>query len=142
MTEKNTSPGINAAESAVYRTEIIISAVLRTGVLASFLLIVAGMIISFIHHHEYLSSPAELLYLTHPGAAFPHTLRDVFTGLHEMRGQAVVTAGLLLLIVTPVMRVAVSIIIFLHKKDWVFTLITTVVLCLLLASFALGRIGR
>jgi len=50
----------------------------------------------------------------------------------------VVALGLLLLIATPVLRVAVSIVAFVQQGDRLFTLITAVVLGILLLSFALG----
>ena len=48
-------------------------------------------------------------------------------------------AGLLLLIATPVLRVAVSIFAFVYEKDKVFVIITSIVLGLLLLSFILGK---
>jgi len=53
---------------------------------------------------------------------------------------ALVTVGLLLLIATPVARVAVSVLAFIYQKDRVYTLITLAVLCLLLLSFVLGKV--
>jgi len=79
-----------------------------------------------------------MLRLTHPSRAFPHTLSDVLKGLRDLQGQAVVALGLLLLIATPVLRVAVSIVAFVQQGDRLFTLITAVVLGILLLSFALG----
>ena len=117
--------------------ENVISAVLRIGVLASLLCVVLGTGISFIHHPEYFSSSIELQRLTQPGAVFPHTPRDIFSGVRKLQGQAIVIIGLILLIATPVMRVAVSILIFLYQGDRIFTLITAIVLCLLLLSFTL-----
>jgi uncharacterized membrane protein len=142
MTGRLVSPTTQSMERRLSRTENLISLVLRIGVLASLLCVVTGTVISFAHHPEYLSSSADLHRLTQPGAAFPRTLRDTFIGVRELRGQAIVTIGLLLLIATPIMRVAVSIFIFLYQKDRIFTLITSIVLFLLLASFALGRISR
>lgn len=124
-------------ESRVYRMENVVSAVLRTGVLASLLCIVIGTCISFVHHPEYFSSPVELQRLTRPGAAFPRTPSDIFSGVRKLQGQAIVIIGLILLIATPVMRVAVSILIFRYQGDRIFTLITAIVLCLLLVSFTL-----
>lgn len=138
-------PGPAAApdmERRVSRTEKLISSVLRIGVLSSLLCVLAGTVISFAHHPEYLSSTIAFHHLTESGAAFPRTLRDVFLGVRDMRGQAIVVVGLLLLILTPVMRVAVSIFLFHHQRDRIFTLITTIVLCLLLASFVLGWLSR
>jgi uncharacterized membrane protein len=132
------SPAESEAEDRVRRVELLISNLLRIGVSLSLVLMVIGTIISFTRHPEYLSSSEELQRLTQPGAAFPHTVPDVVAGVRDLRGRAIVTLGLLLLIATPVVRVAVSIFAFIYQRDRIFTLITAVVLCLLLLSFVLG----
>jgi uncharacterized membrane protein len=134
------SPSSPAAEERLHRVELLISNLLRIGVILSLTLVVIGTIISFVHHPEYVSSSIELQQLTQAGASFPYTLRDVLTGVLDLRGKAFVTVGLLLLIATPVARVAVSILAFLYQKDRVYTLITLIVLCLLLLSFVLGKV--
>jgi uncharacterized membrane protein len=126
---------------ALHRVELIISNLLRAGVAISFTVIVLGTIISFFHHPSYLRSPQPLAALTTPGRAFPHTLHETFSGLRAGSGQAIIVAGLLLLIATPVMRVAISIFAFALQRDWIFTLITTAVLFFLLLSFFLGHAG-
>ncbi|MGE5306969.1 MAG: DUF1634 domain-containing protein [Alphaproteobacteria bacterium] len=128
------------ADERVRRVELIISNLLRAGVLGSLALVVLGTVLTLAHHPEYLASPADLSRLVQPGAAFPHSTRDVFEGVRLLSGQAIVTAGLLLLIVTPVMRVAVSIFAFIYQGDRTFTLITALVLLLLLLSFFLGAV--
>lgn len=130
----------NPAEEKVRRVELLISALLRTGVVLSMVLIVGGTILSFLHHPAYLSSSDEFARLTRPGAAFPHTLAEVADCVQHWRGKAIVAAGLLVLIATPVMRVAVSIFGFLYQKDHTFVVLTTIVLALLLLSFVLGRV--
>ena len=63
-------------------------------------------------------------------------------GLHAPRGGGRwFYVGLLVLIATPVLRVAVSILAFWQEGDRKFVLITSVVLALLLASFLLGKVG-
>lgn len=126
-------------DPGVRRAELIISGVLRIGVIASILLIVAGTLLTFVHHREYVSSPGELARLTHPGSAVPQTLAAVLSGAIQLRGQSVVAAGLLLLILTPVVRVATSILAFIAQRDRRYVLITSAVLLLLLLSFWLGR---
>ncbi len=128
------------ADERVRRVELIISNLLRAGVLGSLALVVIGTVLSFIHHPEYFTSPADFGRLVEPGAAFPHSVSDVIQGIQLWRGQAIVTAGLLLLIATPVMRVAVSIFAFIYQEDRAFTFITALVLCLLLLSFFLGKV--
>lgn len=120
------------------RFERLISWVLRIGVLASLAIIVFGTIISFVHHPEYEEQPNALDRLISPGAAFPHTIGDVARGLSDFRGQAIVTAGLFLLIATPVLRVAVSILGFAFQRDWRYVFITSIVLALIALSFAIG----
>ena len=51
------------------------------------------------------------------------------------------TLGLLVLIATPVLRVAASVVLFAIQKDWTYTLITAVVLSLLVLSLVLGAAG-
>ncbi len=128
------------ADERVRRVEIIISNLLRGGVLASLALVILGTVVTFVHHPEYFSSAAEFERLVQPGAAFPYSLDDVIQGVLVFQGQAIVTAGLLLLIATPVMRVAVSIFAFIYQEDRTFTFLTTLVLFLLLLSFFLGKV--
>jgi uncharacterized membrane protein len=122
-------------------TELIISRLLRVGVLTSLLVVLAGTVVTFAHHPHYLSSRHDLLRLTRPGAEFPHSVPSVIHGLEHSQGRAIVMAGLLLLIATPVLRVAISVLAFVYQRDRMFVLITTVVLALLLTSFVLGRGG-
>ena len=56
-------------------------------------------------------------------------------------GRAIITAGLLVLIATPVVRVAFSIYIFVRARDKTYAAITTVVLLILLFGFAVGAAG-
>lgn len=127
-------------DARVRSVELLISNLLRIGVVSSLLIVVAGVVVSFVHHPEYLSNPPALQRLTRPGgAAFAHSLAEVVRGVRAGRGQAIVTVGLLLLIATPVMRVAVSILGFVYEHDRRYVFITSMVLLLLLLSFVLGK---
>jgi uncharacterized membrane protein len=123
------------------RAEEWISITLRAGVIVSLALILCGTLVTFTHHPQYLASETDLARLTTPGAAFPHTLADLAAGLADFRGQAIVVAGLVVLIATPVMRVAISVLVFLADRDYAFVAITTTVFAILIASFLLGRSG-
>ena len=138
-TDRRSSPA--SKQTAVGRTEIIISTLLRTGVVLSLLTIVAGVVLMFVHHPEYLRSSADLTRLTAPGAAFPQSLAEVASGLRDFRGQSIVVVGLLMLIATPIFRVAVSVLVFAVERDWIYVLITAAALFVLLLSFWLGKAG-
>jgi len=126
--------------SADARLELLISGLLRAGISISLALIAAGTVVSFVHHPDYTRSAGALARLTRPGMA-PRDLRAVAAGLGAFRGQALVMLGLLVLMATPVLRVAVSLVSFLRSGDRAFALLTSAVLTLLLVSLLLGRAG-
>jgi len=128
------------SERADFGLELWISTLLRAGVSLSLALIVAGTVVSFVHHPDYTRSAEALARLTRPGMA-PRDLREVGAGLASLRGQAIVMLGLLVLMVTPVLRVAVSLVSFLRSRDRAFALLTSAVLFLLLLSLLLGKAG-
>jgi len=129
----------NPPAELVHKVELIISNILRGGVILSLLLIVSGTTLSFVHHSDYLSRPSDTKRLISSKTEFPHTLKETLAGVRQDRGQAVIVVGLLALIATPVIRVGVSIVAFVIEKDAIFVALTTLVFALLLLSFFLGK---
>lgn len=127
-------------EARVRRVELAISLVLRVGVTVSVLVISVGLGLMFAHHGEYTSWTGNFSYhrLTAPATPFPHTFSQLGTSLGRGEGQGLVVLGLLLLIATPVLRVAVSVVSFVYERDPAMTLVTLFVLTLLVGSFFLG----
>jgi uncharacterized membrane protein len=123
----------------VRRTEILISNLLRTGVLVSVALIVAGTILTFVHHSDYFTSSARLDELLNGSTGYPTSIGGVIRGLGAFEGRSLVMLGLLVLIATPVVRVGVSIVAFIQLGDRTFVAITSCVLILLLLALALGK---
>ena len=109
------------------------------GVSISLTIVVLGTIFTFAHHHEYFSSRDALPEVTGSAAKFPNTIGEIFRGVREFQGRSIVLLGLLLLIATPVMRVAISILAFIYERDRVYVIMTCIVLALLILSFVLGR---
>lgn len=138
--EQELSRKASNVDARVRRVELTISNLLRSGVLLSLGLIVLGTIVTFVQHPRYLSEKDQLQRLITPGATFPHSFGDLGAELRQLRGEAIVTLGLLVLIATPVVRVVVSIFAFVYQGDRVYTLITAAVLGLLLLSLVLGRV--
>ena len=118
--------------------ELLISNLLRYGVLSSLALVSLGMLLTFVHHPDYFSSADALQRLTSPESA-PHQLSDVTTGVLTVHGQAFVMVGLLVMLAIPVLRVALSLRIFRQQHDRAFVVMTSVVLALLMLSFLLGK---
>ena len=86
-------------DSLIRKTELVISGVLRGGVLLSVAVILGGIL-----YYYALRLLGRL-----PHETFPDTLAEVGAGLKALEPVAIVTAGLLVLLATPVLRVAVSI---------------------------------
>ena len=141
MPAEDQRPPPTPAAQVLEKFELLISRLLLVGVVGSIATILLGVVLTFIHHPQYLESTADLARLTTPGVAVPHRLGDVLRGVLAGRGQAVVALGLLLLIATPILRVAVSVIGFALARDRTYTLITAAVLAVLLFSFLLGKAG-
>ncbi|HLZ71410.1 MAG TPA: DUF1634 domain-containing protein [Dehalococcoidia bacterium] len=127
--------------------ELIISWLLRIGVWSSIAIILFGFALLVGQDHAALlrahkgglegllkdGLPGEPL----PAASYGGVLDSV------RRGQAfgVISLGLLVLLFTPVMRVAISIVAFAVERDRLYALLTSVVLLLLLAGIVLGKAG-
>jgi uncharacterized membrane protein YfcA/uncharacterized membrane protein len=104
--------------------------ILQCGVILSASLIILGCL--FLPTRPGGLSPYRLLN-------FPETLQEVGSGLLILRPQAIIALGLLVLIATPVLRVAASILAFALERDRKYVVITVIVLTILLFSiFYLG----
>ena|SRR5258708_4567185 len=125
--------GTSSRGALIRRAELVISGVLRGGVLLSAGLITLGVIVYYVRA------------FTGFGVAPAHTIpRSVGAALTAALGghpTGIIALGLLVLLATPVVRVAVSIVAFTLEHDWTYAAITTVVLLILLLSFLTGRGG-
>jgi len=106
--------------------EMASSWVLRIGLVLSMLIMVIGTVVSFLHGR---------LPLTRMQHAKFESAADIWHGLLEGRGQAIVELGIYLLVLTPIMRVVASIILFaVAERDWLYVAITFVTLLLTLTG--------
>jgi uncharacterized membrane protein len=101
--------------------------VLRTGVYASAALVIFGVILGAVR-----GTGAGL------NADAPRTLAAVWSGLLAGNPLAVVTAGLLVLLATPWIRVAISFLLFLQLRDRIYSAICFVLLLLLTVGLFVG----
>lgn len=108
----------------------IISRILRIGVLTSAAIILTGLIL-------FLSTGDG----GYPDGAYPTELPDMFHGFLDLKPNAIILIGLFCLILTPVMRVGVSIIVFLIERDYLYVLIACTVFVILILSMFLGIHG-
>lgn len=117
----------------LHRVEAIIAGVLRVGVVSSVLVTLFGVVLGFLQHPAWTEKgPLPI------GSEVPTSLADLAAGLPAFHGPAWASLGLLLLIATPVLRVAVSVAAFAVERDRRFVGITLLVLALLVTSFLVG----
>lgn len=119
-------------DALVRQAELIISGVLRGGVLLSAGLIAIGVVVF------YASGAWRSPITDHD---FPHTFVSAWDGALHGEPLAIIALGLLVLLATPVLRVIVSIGAFLLEGDRLYAVITALVLLILVVSFFLGRGG-
>src|SRR5437763_11976298 len=113
-------------------TANIIGWILQGGVILSAAVILIGLALLPLHPGSL--SAQKLL-------TFPQSLDQVWAGLLVLHPQAVIILGLLLLIATPVIRVAASIVVFALERDRHFVIITLAVLAILVLSiFLVGNL--
>lgn len=133
---------LTASQDWARKVEVVISLVLRVGVFVSVTLIAAGLCVMFAHHSAWLSFSGSLSYhkLTSSTTLFPHSLSGVANSIAGGHGRGIVVLGVLLLILTPVTRVAVGVVAFLYERDVPMTLVTLYVLIVLVGSFFLAGV--
>ena len=120
-------------DTLVRRSEIIISSVLRGGVILSAAVIAIGVAAYFFAGSSTLRYPHGLRY--------PDSIPTLWFGLTHGDPLAIIALGLILLLATPVLRVAVSVVAFAASKDLLYVAITLLVLFILISSFLLGLGG-
>ncbi len=113
-------------------TSLIIGWILLIGVVVSAAVILIGLVLLAFHPADFSARGL---------SSFPQTLGEVWSGLLTLQPQAVIILGLLLLIATPVLRVAVSVVAFALERDRRYVVITLIVLAILLFSiFFVGNV--
>lgn len=119
-----------ASQERERRVDQWIAGLLRGGVILSAALVFAGGVLYLVRHsgpvpnyHVFQGEPAEL-----------RTIPGIFHAASGISGRGLIQLGLLLLIATPIARVAFSVIVFLYERDWIYVMVTLIVLGLLCYS--------
>ena len=109
------------------RIEIIIGTLLRTGVILAAAVVLFGGVLYLVRHGHEIPD-----YRTFHGE--PESMKspkDIVHGAFGMSARAIIQMGLLLLIATPVARVAFSAVAFAIEHDYMYVVITLIVLAIL-----------
>ena len=110
------------------RVEGIVGNLLRVGVILAGCVVLAGGVIFLgrhgtepAHYRVFLGEPSDL-----------RSPRGIVHGAFALRGRAIIQLGLLLLIATPIARVAFAMFGFAEERDRLYVLFTGIVLAILL----------
>ena len=115
-------------EESERRLEVLIGRLLQIGVLASAALVLAGGVMMLVHHGAAISD-----FRAFVGA--PEWLRSVagiFRAALALDSLGLLQLGLILLIATPVARVAFTLVAFAIQRDRIYVVLTAIVLVALL----------
>jgi uncharacterized membrane protein len=110
--------------------EIFIGGLLRAGVVVSAIVVLAGAIVYLARNGE---SPINYRNFHGEPADF-RSISGVLRQVMALRGRGIIQLGLVLLIATPVARVAFSILGFAREGDRMYATVASIVLLILLYS--------
>ena len=113
------------------KMEIAISRMLRAGVSTAAFVVLVGWLLYLWHAHGVKSD-----YLHFHGVPSPaDRFTPVFEGVRHLDSRSIIRVGILLLIATPILRVAYCLYCFATQKDKLYVVVSGIVLTVLLYSF-------
>jgi uncharacterized membrane protein len=110
------------------RIEIVIGTLLRTGVILAAAVVIFGATIFLSRHGHEIPHYGRF----HGEPERLKTVSEIVRGAFSMSGSAIIQLGLLLLVATPVARVAFSVFAFAAERDYLYVVITLIVLGILM----------
>jgi uncharacterized membrane protein len=114
--------------------DIIIATILRTGVILSALMVLAG---GLLYLSQFgLTQPDYKMFRGEP--ADLRTIAGIWGDFKSLRPEGIIQMGLLILIATPICRVTFAFVAFAWQRDRVYMGITLIVLGVLLFSLTEG----
>ena len=111
-----------------------IGVLLRVGVLLSAAVTLAGGVLLLLAHG---GAPADLASYPRPTPP-PSDLRAIVRGALALEPRALTQLGIVLLVATPVARVALTLVDFVRRRDRAYAALSALVLVLLLGGIVLG----
>jgi uncharacterized membrane protein len=117
--------------------QVVLGTLLRVGVILSMTVVFIGGIL-----YLWTNSNQRIHYsIFHPGAGNFSSMLQIWSGVKALDGAAIIQAGTLLLIFTPITRVVFSIFSFLIERDYLYVLIGMFVLSVILFSLSNKLVG-
>ena len=118
------------ASEADLKMELAISRMLRAGVSVAAVVVFIGGLLYLLQAHGVVPD-----YVHFHGIASPADRIPPLLVAHHLDSRNIIRLGILLLIATPIMRVAYCVYSFAAQKDKIYVVISSIVLSVLLYSF-------
>lgn len=120
--------------------DLFIGKLLRYGVILSCIVTTIGGILYVIQHHGSIPDYSPIPFgEDFPGVAqYLRSFSSIFENVLAFDGAAIIQLGVIILIATPILRVAISVFAFLFEKDYLYVTITLIVLAIIIANMLLG----
>ncbi|GAB6010487.1 DUF1634 domain-containing protein [Viscerimonas tarda] len=120
--------------------ELIIGKILRYGVFISCAITLLGGLIYLLQQQGQIPDYSQVASGKEFTGTAPYLrgLSSIIPRILELDGAAIIQLGVIILIATPILRVAFSAIAFLVEKDYLYIAITLLVLAIIMGNMALG----
>jgi uncharacterized membrane protein len=128
-------PGNATRDRRDEKVEQVIGRLLQIGVLLAAVVVLIGGSLLLVQHG---ATPANFTRFKGEDPVLK-SIGSILHGVTTGDSRAIVQLGLVLLIATPVARVALTLVAFVLQRDRVYVLVTTIVLALLLYGLFWGR---
>ena len=119
------------ASEADLKMELSVSRMLRAGVSLAAVVVFVGWILYLLQAHGVTTDYRHFHGIPSPAAR----IAPVLDGVRHLDSRSVIRLGILLLIATPIMRVAFCVFSFAAQKDKIYVVVSVIVLTVLLYSF-------
>lgn len=116
--------------------ERMVSVLLRAGVVVSGVVVFSGGIYFLARHGHELAEH----HTFHGEPSVDRIVGQIIAGAIALRARSIIQLGLLILIATPIARVAFSLVAFALERDHTYVVITAIVLTILLYSLISGAV--
>lgn len=120
----------NITKKEMDHVEDVIGRVMQVGVILSAAVIVIGLLMLFVTGKS-----------GYPAGVHPTTFAAIGRGVAALKPYAIIMLGLFLLILTPALRVLVSIYAFWEMHDQMYVWITSLVMVILIIAMVIVRAG-
>jgi len=119
------------ASEADLKMELSVSRMLRAGVSLAAVVVFVGWVLYLLQAHGVTTDYRHFHGIPSPAAR----IAPVLDGVRHLDSRSVIRLGILLLIATPIMRVAFCVFSFAAQKDKIYVVVSVIVLTVLLYSF-------